>query len=67
MPSPIGNTRAPSFADIRRGVRRWTARDLDPEQTVGEVAVVEGESEIAFGGGRTVAGEIGVHLRLGVE
>ena len=63
MTSPIGDARAPF--DVGPGIR-WITHDLDPEQSVGEVAVVEGESEVAFGGG-AVAGEIGVHLGFGVE
>lgn len=44
--SPIGDAPKPFSAGVRaRG------HDLDPEQPVGEVAVVEGEAEVGFGGG----------------
>jgi len=54
---PIGNGGA--AIRIRSGVGR-VSHDLDPENPVGEIAVVEGEGEIGVGSG-TSARPVGFH------
>lgn len=62
MTSPISDT--PTTPSSVGGGSSF--HDHDPKQPIGEVAVVESESEVSFGGG-AVTGELGIHLGFRVE
>lgn len=55
---PVGNGGA--GVGIRAGVD-GVVHDLDPENPVGEIAVVEGEGEIGVGGAAAAARPLGLH------